>query len=96
MSTQIIRTAVTANANTAVALEDIRGSGTNILQVNFSGSITGSVRLFGRVSEDLDFVEMTAAPITGDALFPVLPVPLLRAEVTVTGGTGFVTVRSAL
>lgn len=95
----MFNTNVTANFEDTFAREDRRGSGTNIIQVEFDTGITGSVRLFGRVAPDCAWIELTETPITADALFPILPVPFLRAEVTVStggGGSANVRVRSAL
>ncbi len=93
----MIETNVTASANRNAA-PDRFGSGTNILQVSIDPGITGQVNLFGRVSEDVAWLPLNEAPITETGLFPVLPVPFLRAEVTVQsggGGSARIRVRSA-
>jgi hypothetical protein len=98
MSNPILSTNITASGETVVSTVDQYGSGTNVIQVDFDAGIIGSVRLFGRVSPDCSWVELTETPISADALFPILPVALLRAEVTVSsggGGLNMVRVRSS-
>lgn len=79
-------TNVTAAGNSA-PLTDIRGSGARIVQVSFDSGIAGSVTILGRVSEDCNWVVIQSG-IAADTFVPVLPVPLLRFDVTVNSGGG--------
>lgn len=75
-------------------LQDVRGSGSNVVQVSFGAGVTAAnVLIQGRLTDDVNWTDLGAA-LTTNSLVPMIPVPKLRAVVSGFTGAGTISIRS--